>query len=286
MHALTAHAGVKTPKFQRAIALSSGYVPYTSNFQQENSTKTYYDYLNVTSLEAARQVSSEDAILANARIIGKAQYTYFPFGPSVDGSLVPTHPSISFLSGNFNKDVQVLTGHTANEGITFSPPYVETDEQMGDYLRSLFATIQDEAVEHITQDLYPEQGVNRTINMISDLGMKCNTDYLRRAYGRQTYGYEFILPPAFHGGDFPYYFYNGPEPEESSSPGTATLARTLQRYVSNFIKKGDPNGEGLGDFPIAGEEALRLGITAEGFSVGQDKTDSEQCRWLQKVLYG
>lgn len=288
MHALTAHAGTKTPKFKRAIALSSGYVPYTSNFQLENSTETFYSHLGVSNLEEARAASSEDVILTNARIIGRSPYTYFPFGPSLDGGLVPQHPSIAFLAGNYRRDVQVMTGHTLNEGITFSPPYVKTDEELQTFLRGLFPTARQQALDHITDDLWPGEGVDRTVAMISDLGMKCNTDYLRRAYNGQTYGYEFLLPPAFHGGDFRFYMYSGPEPEdlEGDAAETARVARILQRYIANFIKKGDPNGPGLDEFPIAGSSSQRLAITSSGLQIGSDATDSERCRWLQKVLYG
>lgn len=288
MHALTAHAGTDTPTFKRAIALSSGYVPYTSNFQLENSTQSFYSQLGVADLSEARAASSEDVILANAQIIGQSSYTNFPFGPSLDGSLVPQHPSLAFLAGNYKRDVQIMTGHTLNEGITFAAPFVKTDDELHAYLQGLFPTLRQEALEHITRDLYPEEGVDRTMAVISDLGMKCNTDYLRRAYDGQTYGYEFLVPPAFHGGDFPFYMYSGPEPEdlEGDAAEAAAVARTLQRYIANFVKEGDPNGPGLDEFPVAGADSLRLAIAgAADLQVGPDATDSVQCRWLQKGLY-
>lgn len=287
MHALTTRAGVDTPRFQRAIALYSGYVPVTSNFQQENATETFYKHLNVSSLAEAREASSEAVILANAEVIGRASYTNFPFGPVLDGSLIPQHPSIAFLTGGFNRDVQVMTGHSVNEAVTFAAPYVETDEEFEEFLRELYPTIRDPVVNYIKQELYPGENVNRTINFVSDNGMKCNTDYLRRAYGRQTYGYEFQIPPSFHGSDFPYYFYSGPDPEDvGEGNALPSVARILQRYIINFVKHGDPNGEGLDEFPAAGEESLMLAITEDGMTVARDATDSEQCRWLQKVLYG
>jgi carboxylesterase type B len=285
MHALTTRAGVDTPRFQRAIALYSGYVPMTSNFQQENATETFYKHLNVSSLAEAREASSEAVILANAEVIGRSAYSHFPFGPVVDGILIPQHPSISFLNGGFNKDVQIMTGHSVNEAVTFAPPYVETDEEFGQFLRGLYPTIRDPVVDYVTEELYPGQGANRTIDFVSDNGMKCNTDYLRRAYDRQTYGYEFRIPPSFHGGDFPYYFYNGPDPEDGAA-GLPSVARMLQRYIINFVKNGDPNSEGLDEFPPAGEGSLMLAITGDGNTVERDATDSEQCRWLQKILYG
>lgn len=288
MHALTAYGGTNTPRFQRAISLSAGYQIYTSDMQLENATETFYSLLGVTSLDEARAASTEDVILANARIIGRAPYTSFPFGPSLDGSLVAQHSSIEFLQGNYNRDVQVMTGHTLNEGITFAPPYVKTDEELHSFLRGLFPTVTDKALQHITGVLYPEEGVDRTMTMISDLGMKCHTDYLRRAYDHQTYGYEFLIPPAFHGGDFGFYMYSGAEPEdlEGDAASTAQRARTLQRYMANFVKKGDPNGPGLDTFPVAGESSLRLAITSDRLEIGPDATNSERCRWLQQVLYG
>lgn len=288
MHALTSYAGASTPRFKRAIALSSGYLPYTSVFQLENATQTFYSHLGVTSLDEARRASTNDVILANALTIGQSSYSSFPFGPSLDGALVPQHPSIAFLAGNYKKDVQVMTGHTLNEGVTFTPPYVKTDKELHVFLQGLYPTVGKEALEHITGELYPGLGVKRTTALIADMGMKCNTDYLRRAYGRETYGYEFLIPAAFHGADHDYYMYSGPEPRELQGDiaRAVEMARVMQRYLVNFIKRGNPNGLGLAYFPISGPSSLRLAVTASGLLIGPDATDSKQCQWLQKVLYG
>ena len=64
---------------------------------------------------------------------------------------------------------------------------------------------------------------------------------------------------------------------------TAT-AVTLQKYITNFAEKGDPNGPGVPRFPSYGDEAtvLNLNITT---STQRDPAANYRCDWWQKVLY-
>lgn len=69
----------------------------------------------------------------------------------------------------------------------------------------------------------------------------CNTFYLDKAYGNDTYSYFFTVPPALHGEDIPYTYDNGPNPSVLSQP----IAMALQEYITEFAMSGMPNEAGV-----------------------------------------
>lgn len=109
----------------------------------------------------------------------------------------------------------------------------------------------------------------------------CNTLYLNKAYGNDTYAYFFTVPPALHGDDVPYTFYNGPNPAVRNTQ----VAIALQEYITHFAETGSPNERGVPNFDMYGPnaEVQVLGIT--GISEAMDPTANYRCNWWQKALY-
>ncbi|KAK2777612.1 carboxylesterase family protein [Colletotrichum kahawae] len=291
VHHITAYGGLTPAPFARAIPLSAGWIPVTSQYEQENSTNSFLQLLNVTTIEEAQNASTKEVILANAKAVGSSKWISTTFGPVTDGGLVPALPGISLLKGDFDHDVSIMTGHAANEGANFSPPFVETNDQMAAMLRDAWPTIQEPVVNYVLDELYPEPGINRTMLYVAELGFACNVNYLARAFGNNTYNYEFRVHPGVHGSDFPYAFYNGPDEVEGGihvgnfGPVIVDVARTLQGYIVNFVKSGNPNGLGLPEFPVSGADVNMLAFNNSGVSVIRDMTANERCLWLQKALY-
>ncbi|KAF5525024.1 Carboxylesterase patB [Colletotrichum aenigma] len=291
VHHITAYGGLKPAPFARAIPLSAGWIPVTSQYEQDNSTNSFLQSLNVTSVQEAQNSSTEEVILANAKAVGSSKWISTTYGPVIDGGLVPALPGISLLKGEFDHNVSVMTGHAANEGANFSPPFVETNDQMAAMIRDAWSTIEEPVVSYILDELYPEPGVNRTMLYVAELGFACNVNYLARAFGSNTYNYEFRVHPGVHGSAFPYAFYNGPDEVEggiyvgSLGPVIVDVARTLQGYIVNFVTSGNPNGLGLPEFPVSGTNAGMLAFNNSGVSVVGDTTANERCLWLKKALY-
>lgn len=252
------------------------------------------DYLNATNLEEAQNATSEAAILANAQAVGAAPYTSFGYGPVVDGTLIRKHPSIALEDGDFDRSITVMTGHVTNESPSFAPPFVRTNNQLTSFLYGLFPTADPSAIDYIVRRLYPEQGLNRTLEVVADIGFTCNVAYLSQAYNGKIYNYEFRVPPALHGSDLPYVFYNGPDLEDVSSgiydgpsgPVSVELAQVMQGYIVNFVKHGDPNGPGLPKFPRGDEDAGMVTFGVDGVGVAPDDTNNPRCKWLQSMPYG
>jgi len=291
IHQITAYGGQQPVPFAQAIPQSGGWFPIASNFVQENTTQTFLALLNVTSIEAARQLSSQAVIRANALQVALSNYGSFTYGPVVDGSFVPALPPLLLNQGAFAKNLNIMVGHNADEGPLFTPPYVTNDTALLAFIKQSYPTIQTSVAEYIIKTLYPAvydgtypytSGLSRTIFIVSESIFTCNTNYLDRAYGNQTYAYEFSVPPAEHGYDIAYTFYDGiPGPE----PVVPQVAEAMQQYITDFAQTGAPNGPGVPQFNTYGNGSIEENLNVTGFKPMRDPTANARCLWWQKALY-
>ena len=141
-----------------------------------------------------------------------------------------------------------MVGHNANEGLIFTPP---TSQNETDIKAQLAVTIPSiaaypETLDYILDTLYPAdfsgaqaQGytnnLDRTSAIIAELAFTCNTYYLDKAFKNQTYAYLFSAPPALHGFDVPYTFYNANETSTSAIRGVPNPAITTLAMVGASI---------------------------------------------------
>ncbi|KZN84710.1 Secreted lipase [Penicillium chrysogenum] len=297
MHQITAYGGNKPSPFQRAIIQSPGLTPTVSQFKQENKTQTFLSLLNVSTIEEARQLSSDDLINANSWQVGNASYSDYVWGPVVDGLFVPALPGILLLNGGFSHNVSVMVGHNKNESPSFTPPWANNTAA----IRALFPGTDLSVIDYIVNELYPanfsdpaisaryNSGINRTIAMVNEEIFTCNTNYLARAFENETYNYEFQVAPALHGQDVSYTYWNGEATDHSTgvSHMVAPIAKLMQAYITNFIATGNPNGPGLPIFPKQGHNATMLGISGNSANVKvqPDDTANMRCVWWQKALW-
>lgn len=89
------------------------------------------------------------------------------------------------------------------------------------------------------------------------------------------------MPPAIHGEDIPYTYYNGPNP----SVIAPQIAIALQTYITNFAVTGSPNGPGVPYFPAYGSNATVVNLNYTGITLQMDPTANYRCDWWQKALY-
>ena len=295
MHQITAYGGLKPVPFQQAIPQSPAWLNIPSEFVQENTTQNFLAILNVTSIEAARQASSEEVIAANTAQVAAAPYGQYIYGPVADGVFAPQVPGLLLNSGAFAHDVKVMVGHNADEGPYFTPPYVTTDAELIAYIRTAYPGVQDSVAEYIVKDLYPanygagspyDSPVNRTVFLVSESIFTCTSQYLDKAFKNMTYAYEFEVPLAIHGWDVAYTFYDGVAGAEMVIDA---VAKAMQQYLVDFAVYGSPNGgpagKALPAFSEYGASAQLEALNYTGFKMMTDPTRNPRCDWWQKALY-
>ncbi|RAH47257.1 alpha/beta-hydrolase, partial [Aspergillus brunneoviolaceus CBS 621.78] len=254
VHQLAAYGGNKEAKylpFHQAIIQSPMWYPLTVN-QQTSARDAFLELLNVSSIEEARSLTSDRLIAANAyQIANTLVYGTFTYGPVVDGSLIKDLPSNILLDPGFAwQGLRIMTGHTSNEGLIFTPPAGVNSSAYSTILSDFLPNLVPEVAEDIAQTLYPptfntpaaslgySDAVGRLALTISDAFFRCKNLYLSTAL-ETVYGYSFAVAPGLHSEDLYFTFYDPTNPD--SSVVDADVALTMQDYIASFVQQGQPS---------------------------------------------
>lgn len=214
-------------------------------------------------------------------------------GPILDGNLVEETAESAYNAGR-QADVPLIIGNTSAEiGGNFVNNSSSKEE-----LFSLFSELEDEA-----RAAYDPDGNKEFAEVIT----KFNTDWVWGEPARMTartvvaadnpaYMYLFSYVPeamqerqrfgAGHGSEVAYVFNNlgarwgdtEPTPEEEK------LAQVLNTYWANFAKTGNPNGDGVPEWPVyntQNEEILE--IESDGETVGKSDPRKERMDVITKA---
>ncbi|KAJ4300669.1 hypothetical protein N0V90_002756 [Kalmusia sp. IMI 367209] len=297
MHQITAYGGAKGPSpFQQAVPQSPGWVPVQSNTFQEDRYRKFLNLTNSTSLADLRNVSSEAVILANAQQVAyDSPWGGFVYGPVVDGLFTPLQVSQLLAQGRFDKSIRVMVGHNANEGTYFTPPYVNTTERIVQQLEATLYNVPQSSVDYITQELYPAifdgsygytDNFTRASLIVSEGIFTCNTNYLSTGFKNKTYSYLFSVPPAFHGFDIAYTYFDGGATSAVNplQVQNRTVAVALQEFITSFAKNGVPEAEGIRKFDMYGPDAKVLDLDVKGIEEVTDSNAGPRCKWWQLGL--
>ncbi|KAI4711409.1 hypothetical protein J4E89_003974 [Alternaria sp. Ai002NY15] len=297
MHQITAYGGANgSAPFQQAVPQSPGWQPTTSVVTQEDVYQRFLTLTNTTSLAELRALSSEEVMLANAQqITYDSPYGTFTYGPVVDGLFAPLQPAQLLAQGRFDKDVRVMVGHNANEGALFTPFFIPNEAALEDQISSAFANAPKSSLDYVTKTLYPPvfdgslpytNNFERGSLIVSEGVFTCNTNYLSRAYGNKTYSYLFAVPPAIHGQDIPYtYFEGGAGSTGLQGVANTTIAIALQEFITSFAENGVPDATGVKQFNMYGPDATVLELNVTGIEDVRDSNANARCAWWQKALY-
>ena len=211
-----------------------------------------------TSLEALRALSAEHVLatyLANPTLLSALAI--------VDGDVLTDEVEAVFEAGK-QADVPVLIGSNADEG-TALMPYTAAGFGAGAagfaaYIDATFAEVKDEIGEH-----YPASDDEQATASWMDLFGDALFTYPMRAWARamgtvpsNAYLYWFTWPPpiedserygAFHAAEIGYIFGNlelfGATPTEADR----ALSERMASIWTQFARTGNPNGEGLPEWP-------------------------------------
>jgi carboxylesterase type B len=192
--------------------------------------------------------------------------------PAVDGSFAPALPGELLAHGQYDKSLKLLIGHNVDEGLYFTSPFVFTEATF----RQLYPPVYDGTYGYTN-------ALIRADYIVSEALFQCNAEYLAKAFGSSAWSYLFSVPPALHGDDIPYTFYEGP----AAAVVNDTLALTMQAYWTNFVMNGNPNGASLPNFPNFGATGQLLDLNQTFIvPIPDDLSGSKaRCDWWQKNLY-
>jgi para-nitrobenzyl esterase len=178
-------------------------------------------------------------------------------GPVVDGKVIPDEPNAMFAAGRQHA-VPMIVGNTRNEMSLFllwnKMPADETA-----YLKQLKDDFGDLAP--LIAAAYPvsdtEQIPSAVSQLTTDLSFASETRLIARTHaaaGQKTFRYQFSrsskrgflrLLGAHHGSEVAFLFQRPLGHDEAD----VRISRILGRYWIDFAATGNPNGEGLPDWP-------------------------------------
>jgi para-nitrobenzyl esterase len=250
--------------FNRAIGQSGGLfepldvAPEFKLGGAEQVGRAFAERLKATSIEALRALPAS-AIVAQ------------PFNPqpNIDGQVLRETPYEAFAHGHQN-DVDVLVGSNEGEGLYFTSGRLVGAANLSNELKKDFPSF---IVFLIGPNGYADDKAARAAFLAFESDMRFGWNMwtwarLHAAAGtRKTYYYRFSHTPpgeegATHGAEMPYVFDHLDLQRRPWTAEDRRLAQTIGLYWTNFAKTGDPNDEGLPDWPAftpSRDNALLIG---------------------------
>ncbi|PWY94630.1 carboxylesterase family protein [Aspergillus sclerotioniger CBS 115572] len=277
--------------FQQAIIQSPTWYPLSVE-QQQSNLRQFLDLLNVTSIQEARRLPSSQLMAANAHQIATTPvYGTFTYGPVVDGSLVPDLPSRAMLAPNFKwKNLRVMTSHTSNEGLAFTPPDGANSTAYPSIIEAYVPSLTPEVMEDIARNFYPPRynissaeslgygsPLERTALTVSDAFFRCKNLYLNSVFDT-AYASVFNVQPALHSQDLAFTFYNHSRPDMKVGLFDEELAFTMQDYIISFVRQGYPSSANATDWEVYANDGHVLNMELQDVAMIADPIDKNRCR--------
>lgn len=262
--------------------------------------------LNVSSIDELRNVSMDtllDYAMASGTVFEGTQFANMSaffmeppeWRPVIDGYVLP-HTYGEALRLGAHADVPILTGNNADEsgastdeGFTVATYKEDWREVFGTKLFKWF--LQAYPVANATQ------ANDRANELFRDMSRVGTWQWANvwAAGGAQSNVYTYYwthVPPvngdqgAYHGSELWYVFNNIPySAEYASANWTATdlaIEKTMNKYWANFIRSGDPNGDGLVHFPPSTNGSYQTMWLGNSWGVGPISESKERVAFIEK----
>jgi para-nitrobenzyl esterase len=221
--------------------------------------------LGAASLAQLRAKPADELLQANAKMARG-----FQFGPNLDGYYLPADPESVFARGE-QSHVPLLAGWNADEGkvmVLFNPkkPTAQSfteevkkrfGDQAAEFLKLFPAATDQEALlsaEALASDDFTVFSTWKWLNMQLKTGEAPVYHYLFEQVPATKPGEKVGPIPASemgsrHAGEIEYVFETLKSKDEPWTAGDFKVSEAMATYWANFVKTGNPNGEGLPEWP-------------------------------------
>jgi len=226
----------------------------TTREDAEKNGAAFANQIGAPSLAALRALTAE-------KLLDAAKANPFRFGITVDGYFLPK-PALDIYSAGEQAHVPLLAGWNASEqpAQALLGPGPVTSEGFAKAVRNLYGT-NAEAVLSVYRGSTADEVKEAATALASDRFIAFGTwkwvELQGKTGGKPVWRYHFARPRpgetgAFHAVEIEYALGNLDRNKVYAwIESDRKVSATMREYFANFIKRGDPNGPGLPEWPAA-----------------------------------
>lgn len=288
--------------FVRAIVESgcggrASVLPYATLDKAEKIAVDYAKLLGIDGTDAASarklRALSPGTLVAGAsgeEVLAALATGTIPPGvslPIIDGILIPENVSEIFKVGKQNKVPIIIGSNSADLGLGVADSKQALFGQLGKHAIAAAKAYDPDgtrALDELKAQVFGEKYMIEPARHLADMAAASGQNAWLYRYSYVPTVQRVSMPGTLHGMEIPYVF-NIPGaiigPDKTTDEDRA-MAKTTSAYWVRFAKTGDPNGDGLPEWPkhTSGSDML-LNFTNEGVKLMQDPRADSIALWRE-----
>jgi carboxylesterase type B len=271
IHQAILHGGTKTKYFERAYAQSPGYDPRADPAQLDSIYESYLSVAGCPDLNCLVQMQASGNLVglltAESAMYGQSvgNFSHIPWGPTVDGDVVPYEPAQAFAGGHYYGIDSIVISNAIHDGVDYISLLgiggLSASTDFSTFWSKFMPATATQFVASVTS-LYPEPtitasysnasttlnpSVARLASAIMDEHLACNVFYAQRQGGTKFPIYyalnDFELGSQIAGNGWPTDGRHGSETNVGLFPNLwDTNGQHYLEYLVRHALYGDPNG--------------------------------------------